>query len=524
MVSTRGMKFKFTEGERVLCYEPDPTKAKVLYDSKVLEVIAGKDNRGKKNIEYLIHFQGWNSSWDRCVSEDYVLKDTDENRQLQKHLADKAQLQFGAYLYRRERKKNLPNKVSESLEQNQKRVRRRRARQVAGGGGGAASSEEEEEDRGVSSGSQSQHEDSDGAMEREPEGGEGEEVCDGGSSSGGETSADDDRVILDLSETIRRLLEQDYELVTKKNKLVRLPANPTVVNILEGYVKHCAINQLGGFAEKTERRNRHSHPNKTKDVDQVCRSLNLWKEIVDGVRIYFDVTLGELLLYNQERQQFSSVHNLHPLRTNVKEEVDESAKLSVKIEKEEFMEHNDDNSAAHQERNVDGSVRKKSLRSHRSDVDAGGTTNNHVDSNGIGKVGKNCESQSSRNDGLNNHISRGSSQCSSPLSICVGPSVNNSIPGPTVSPKSSTLLQQVLSWQIVPDHLYCQLPVQPSLVYGAIHLARLFVKLPDLLYSTSMPDRKLKLVLRHLDMFLRYLEEHKDWFGEHIYIDNTCSS
>lgn len=36
MVSTRGIKVKFVEGERVLCYEPDPTKAKVLYDSKVV--------------------------------------------------------------------------------------------------------------------------------------------------------------------------------------------------------------------------------------------------------------------------------------------------------------------------------------------------------------------------------------------------------------------------------------------------------------------------------------------------------
>lgn len=35
MVSTRGTKYKFAIGEKVLCYEPDPTKAKVLYDSKV---------------------------------------------------------------------------------------------------------------------------------------------------------------------------------------------------------------------------------------------------------------------------------------------------------------------------------------------------------------------------------------------------------------------------------------------------------------------------------------------------------
>lgn len=57
MVSTRGVKVKFSEGERVLCYEPDPTKAKVLYDSKVLEVVFNKDGKGRKQIEYLIHFQ-----------------------------------------------------------------------------------------------------------------------------------------------------------------------------------------------------------------------------------------------------------------------------------------------------------------------------------------------------------------------------------------------------------------------------------------------------------------------------------
>lgn len=34
-MTSRGMKFKFHKGERVLCFEPDPTKAKVLYDAKV---------------------------------------------------------------------------------------------------------------------------------------------------------------------------------------------------------------------------------------------------------------------------------------------------------------------------------------------------------------------------------------------------------------------------------------------------------------------------------------------------------
>lgn len=38
-MTSRGMKFKFHRGERVLCFEPDPTKAKVLYDAKVTHPI-----------------------------------------------------------------------------------------------------------------------------------------------------------------------------------------------------------------------------------------------------------------------------------------------------------------------------------------------------------------------------------------------------------------------------------------------------------------------------------------------------
>ncbi|CAG2062909.1 unnamed protein product, partial [Timema podura] len=66
MVSTRGMKFKFSEGERVLCYEPDPTKAKVLYDSKVLEVHVSKE-KSRKIIEYLIHFQVKHNGLTLCL-------------------------------------------------------------------------------------------------------------------------------------------------------------------------------------------------------------------------------------------------------------------------------------------------------------------------------------------------------------------------------------------------------------------------------------------------------------------------
>lgn len=58
----------------------------------------GKDKKGKKCYEYLVHFQGWSNSWDRTVSEDFLLKDNAANRRLQRELAEKSQLQLGAYL------------------------------------------------------------------------------------------------------------------------------------------------------------------------------------------------------------------------------------------------------------------------------------------------------------------------------------------------------------------------------------------------------------------------------------------
>ena len=66
---------KFKEGERVLCFEPDPTKVRVVYDAKILQIsLRQDDKRNKSSHEFLVHFQGWNASWDRFVPQSYLLK------------------------------------------------------------------------------------------------------------------------------------------------------------------------------------------------------------------------------------------------------------------------------------------------------------------------------------------------------------------------------------------------------------------------------------------------------------------
>ena len=39
IMAERGMKFLFQPGEHVLCFEPDPAKARVLYEAKVIQCI-----------------------------------------------------------------------------------------------------------------------------------------------------------------------------------------------------------------------------------------------------------------------------------------------------------------------------------------------------------------------------------------------------------------------------------------------------------------------------------------------------
>lgn len=69
--------------------------------------------------------------------------------------------------------------------------------------------------------------------------------------------------------------------------------------------------------------------------------------------------------------------------------------------------------------------------------------------------------------------------------------------------KTRELLQDILAWKLLPSDA----PVEPSQIYGAVHLSRLIVKLPDFINATPMPDEKLKLLLQNLDNFIEYVSK-----------------
>ncbi|EEB17910.1 conserved hypothetical protein [Pediculus humanus corporis] len=564
MVSTRGNKYKFTDGERVLCYEPDPTKAKVLYDSKVLEVIVGKDEKGRKNVEYLIHFQGWNSSWDRCVSEDYVLKDTEENRKLQKDLADKAQLQLGAYLYRRDRKKRsrtLSQKINEAWDSGTNSCSSKKSQDDNDDLETTTEDDELGEDGDIDDGNDDDdddddEDDGDDNDDDDDDNDDDEEVENGNDKNKGSLMDTDDildeRIPLDLSNQMKAYLEEDYNLINNELKVVILPASPTVLEILESYIKHCGVKQPNESESKSQRRTR-SHFQDTREVDPMkdfeamVARLNLCKEIVDGLRIYFDFTLGQLLLYDYERPQFEDS------RTESKE-YDRDLRIPfIKQEPYDSLSEDDTSQNVSQSsadnNNTDiriesetiDSERKRSLRSHREPVTSNEPTcsliqsSQPVSNNGIGKLTiRNLGSLGTGNHSnilSNNHCSTKSTSSTSSYYSPLVRKITTKSSCVAVNVKIAKLMDHASSWKIVPESYLNEKPRNPSTLYGAVHLARLFVKLPTLLHVANQPEkenqprvlseRKLKALIHHLQLFLTYLESKPEWFGEKHYTDNV---
>lgn len=487
MVSTRGHKYKFQDGEKVLCYEPDPTKAKVLYDSKVLEVSEGKDKRGRRLIEYLIHFQGWNSSWDRKVSEDFILKDNDENRQLQKELAEKSSLHQGTYLYRKERKKRDKSLTA-------------RIENLVGGLSRPQNQASSEEGSSCSNGF--------GREETEFGGMDGELKEMGPApldadteyySSSVESNHDEDKVYIQVGDKLKRFLELDYRMISDNN-LTEIPAQLPIVTILENFVRHYTIRQLFDLGqEQAKLRRRNSSfmkgDQKTKDYEAIRTNIELCKEVADGLRLYFDFTLKDYLLYPQERQQAELILSEEYLTnfTYVASPNFSLDLLTIRLESpatDPITDHTDpslpgSSTAAQEEK------KRRRLRSHKNEE------NEFVLDLGFIKP---------------ETLSPGNPQA---LAFSL---LKTAFPSNvTISFQAKEILEDAFGWKILPSDA----PAEPSMIYGATHLTRLIVKLPEFLSQSTMADEKLKLLLKFLDCFSEFIEEHEEWFGRQMYSDKV---
>uniref|UniRef100_A0A8C7LK40 MSL complex subunit 3 n=1 Tax=Oncorhynchus kisutch TaxID=8019 RepID=A0A8C7LK40_ONCKI len=495
-MNSRGMKFKFHKGEKVLCFEPDPTKAKVLYDAKVVDVVIGKDERGKRVPEYLIHFNGWNRSWDRLAAEDHVLRETDENRKLQRKLARKA--------VARMRRKGWG----------------KRRRRLPGVESALKTLPEEKE--------------------------ESDDACEFACSITLKLV-----LVQNLSFSVAKLFASicDHEgLCSFSTQLVKLPCQMNILNILESYVKHFAFN--AAFSANERYRSHQSTAQTSLSPHYVPPEKNeeLCKEMVDGLRITFDFTLPMILLYPNEHAQFKKVSSSKfflPIRDNIAS--------SSKTLRERTPSPSGHNPSTPQ------STDSQPALSEASTTTANPTTTpkrRRCASTADPDAPQSLRRSTRHTSGGERMAGEGGSATTSPqpkrrLASLDTPAqlpkffLNLEKKTPVHSGSSSPLpqtpskegsgvfsglesrrnneLNEVLSWKLTPDNYpQSDQPPPPSYLYGSQHLLRLFVKLPEILGKMQIPEKNLRALVKHLELFLRFLAEfHEDFFPESAYVSSS---
>uniref|UniRef100_A0A8B9FYB0 MSL complex subunit 3 n=1 Tax=Amazona collaria TaxID=241587 RepID=A0A8B9FYB0_9PSIT len=467
-MTSRGMKFKFHRGERVLCFEPDPTKAKVLYDAKIVDIIVGKDEKGRKIPEYLIHFNGWNRSWDRWAAEDHVLRDTDENRRLQRKLARKAV----ARMRRKGRKK-------------------RRCR-LPGVDSVLKSLPAEEND-------------------------ESSENCELKEEQDSHTKRDmEERAIsIEIPEVLKKKLEEDCYYINRRKRLVKLPCQTNIITILESYVKHFAINAAFSANERSRHHQMTPHANMNLHYVPPEKNVELCKEMVDGLRITFDFTLPLILLYPYEQAQFKKVTSSKfflPIKENStnsnrnQEELSPSPPLlNPPTPQSTDSQPATGEPATPKRRKAEPEILQSLRRSTRHS--------------------SNCDrlSESSASpQPKRRHLETPASMPKLFLHLEKKTPVHSGSSSPiTLTPRRrNNELNEVLSWKLMPENYPpSDQPPPPSYIYGSQHLLRMFVKLPEILGKMCFPDKNLKALVKHFEMFLRFLAEyHDDFFPESAYV------
>lgn len=74
------------------------------------------------------------------------------------------------------------------------------------------------------------------------------------------------------------------------------------------------------------------------------------------------------------------------------------------------------------------------------------------------------------------------------------------------TPQHSALFSQVQEWKIVPPTTYSLQPPSPSLIYGAVHLARLFGQCQILLFNVVNTHLNLKCEERDLYLTFSFID------------------
>ncbi|KAH0624689.1 hypothetical protein JD844_032396 [Phrynosoma platyrhinos] len=286
---------------------------------------------------------------------------------------------------------------------------------------------------------------------------------------------------IEIPEILKKKLEEDCYYINRRKRLVKLPCQTNIITILESYVKHFAINAAFSANERSRHHQMTSHTNLNMHYVPPEKNVELCKEMVDGLRITFDFTLPLILLYPYEQAQFKKVTS-SKFFLPIKENVTNSNRRSTRHTSN--CDRLSESSASPQpkRRNIEAPASMPKLFLH-------------------------LEKKTPVHSGS-----------SSPITLT--PSREGSAVFAGFEGRRNNELNEVLSWKLMPEtYPPGDQPPPPSYIYGSQHLLRMFVKLPEILGKMSFSDKNLKALVKHFELFLRFLAEyHDDFFPESAYV------
>ncbi|XP_076008609.1 MSL complex subunit 3B-like isoform X3 [Genypterus blacodes] len=363
-------------------------------------------------------------------------------------------------------------------------------------------------------------------------------------------------VDINIPDILKKKLEDDCFYINKRKKLVMVPCQTNVVHILESYVKHFAFNKAFMANERYRRQQsttQSSSPQpvppekKPEDFAFLC-SEELCKEMVDGLRITFDFTLPMILLYPSEQAQFKKVSSSRlflamnessPCSSHAQRErspsppghnpptpqstdsqpalSDISTTTPTTTPAPKRRRHPDMDCISYQSQ----SLRRSTRNTSGGDRPAEGSSGGGGSATASPQLKRRLVDSSSSQPKFFLNLEKKTpvhSGSSSPLPST--PSKERSGPFYGLESRRNNELNEVLSWKLTPDNYPLNdQPPPPSYLYGSQHLLRLFVKLPEILGKMQIPERSLRALIKHLELFLRFLAEfQEDFFPESAYV------
>ncbi|KAM0706495.1 hypothetical protein Q7P35_005822 [Cladosporium inversicolor] len=246
MAPSKANNAEYSKDEKVLCFHLE-----LLYEAKVLDVKPKDPNDKGDGYVYKIHYKGWKNTWDDWVSQERIRKLTDENKELAANLRKDMDAQ-------RRATSGKPSIASAT---------KKRGLGSDAPGSSARGSEDRSSvappppPRGTKRAREIEGIDKEEEFMRRP------------------------AVKIFIPDALKSILVDDWEKVTKENKVAPTPAPISVTQFLSEYDEAESVHRRPGSAD-----------------------ADILEEVIAGVKEYFNKALGRILLYKFERNQYFDWH------------------------------------------------------------------------------------------------------------------------------------------------------------------------------------------------------------------------